>query len=694
MADPSRLDDVSLPPRSAWDRGGFLVLLAFFLPFRLRSASLAETLWVDEVYSLLLSHKPLGEMVDLTSFDDHPPLFYLLLHFWLRIGEHFPAVPALLWARGLSVLGWTALVAVAWFGGRRLLGRAGGALFAWSLAASAQVSFAAHDLRNYMLAMAALLACVILLLLADRRHSEGTLDARAAWRIWTAYAICASAALWLHLLSSFVVFLLGVIWLVLLAARRALRSSFAIGGLIAQSTAALSFVPWLFRLSDQFEKHADNVPYWMTPATFGNWISVFLYWYPFGRHGSNQWLLLFPVVLAASCLALAPILLAVVVRAMRRRNDPHRAIAIVAVTALLVPYLFTSTLWLLRVHGIAMIFDGARYPVLAVPSWVLGICACAVYTVRHLRMHDGWAWAFLFPWFVCCLIGGNISRAAEHRQRMAWQVPEDARLLDATQPIYVAPGSMAPYLRDLIPGQRLVPIESMESRPDDIMEVRVLVLPAWSNIQQTGHVLLRQMIERRLLSDDVQSILLPAGDRRGIININVLSGNLRIPDLRSMSRGRVLRHDPELERAVSAALPEFQRITDGYQNMEISDELDPFRWTRKHQIALRFDRPLQKGSYMLGMKVFRLPYPSEETDMTFSFEGEEEDYTYRAGTGTFIMEIPISLSREYRAPILLVRHPVWRVNESIPGSTDPRRLGFLFHHAWLEVQSTDVGAGH
>lgn len=44
-----------------------------------------QNLWRDEAYSYLLAEKPIGEIIKLTVSDFSPPLYFILLHFWMNV---------------------------------------------------------------------------------------------------------------------------------------------------------------------------------------------------------------------------------------------------------------------------------------------------------------------------------------------------------------------------------------------------------------------------------------------------------------------------------------------------------------------------------------------------------------------------------------------------------------------------------
>lgn len=81
---------------------------------------LAQSLWRDEAFSVLLArHNPL-EIIRLTAGDATPPLHYLLLHYWIGLfGDSEVAL------RGLTILLFIATAVVMYFLGRLLNRRAG-----------------------------------------------------------------------------------------------------------------------------------------------------------------------------------------------------------------------------------------------------------------------------------------------------------------------------------------------------------------------------------------------------------------------------------------------------------------------------------------------------------------------------------------------------------------------------------------
>lgn len=102
--------------------------------------------WLDEGISVGISSHPLGEIPGLLRQDGAPPLYYFLLHGWMRLfGSSEPATHI------LSLLPALAAVPVAFWGGRSLFGRRAGWMAAVLVAVNPFVAHYANETRMYTL---------------------------------------------------------------------------------------------------------------------------------------------------------------------------------------------------------------------------------------------------------------------------------------------------------------------------------------------------------------------------------------------------------------------------------------------------------------------------------------------------------------------------------------------------------------
>jgi len=141
-------------------------------------------LWIDEAFSIWLGWQPVGEMLGwVIRIDQHPPLYYLLLHFWMALGDDAATV------RAFSALCGTLTIPIIYLLGRRLADEKVGLLAALILAVSPFHVRLAQETRMYtVLALNVSLALYALArLLTDPRSTEVRLgqqlvDLRRIWQ--------------------------------------------------------------------------------------------------------------------------------------------------------------------------------------------------------------------------------------------------------------------------------------------------------------------------------------------------------------------------------------------------------------------------------------------------------------------------------------------------------------------------------
>jgi mannosyltransferase len=164
----------------------FLLLAIGALGGLLRACQIgSKGLWLDEAFSVWLGWQPLGEMLSwLVRIDQHPPLYYILLHFWMVLGDGAATV------RALSALLGTLTIPVIYLLGRRLADGKVGLLAALILAVSPFHVRFAQETRMYTLLMfnASLALYFLVRLLTDPRSDRARLGQQLVefWRAWRA----------------------------------------------------------------------------------------------------------------------------------------------------------------------------------------------------------------------------------------------------------------------------------------------------------------------------------------------------------------------------------------------------------------------------------------------------------------------------------------------------------------------------
>ncbi len=227
---------------------GVVLVLAFSVVLRFWTRS---DLWLDEALTVDIAGQPVSHIPGLLRRDGAPPLFYVLLHFWMGLFGHSDVA-----VRSLSGVIGVVTMPVAWLAGRRL----GGRTVAWSaLLLVATSPFAAYyDTEARMYALVALLTVLGYLALARalERPRPGNL---------VAVAVVASALLYSHYWALYLLAAVGL-WLLWQArrgpeARR--RNAWSAVGAIA--VGGLTFAPWVPIFV--FQARHTGTP-WAAPASF------------------------------------------------------------------------------------------------------------------------------------------------------------------------------------------------------------------------------------------------------------------------------------------------------------------------------------------------------------------------------------------------------------------------------------------
>lgn len=186
-------------------------------------------LWLDEVLSVNTARLPLTRIPDALRHDGAPPLYYLLLHLWMKLfgtGDH--AVRAL--SGVFSVL----TIPAMWAAAGRLRGRHGAVAGVVLVATSPFAVRYATETRMYSLV--ALLVVLAFLSIA-RVLTKATLANRAA------LAATCGALLLTHYWAIYLEAMVGMVLVIRAVRRRPDRRP--IQALVAMAVGGLAFLPWL-----------------------------------------------------------------------------------------------------------------------------------------------------------------------------------------------------------------------------------------------------------------------------------------------------------------------------------------------------------------------------------------------------------------------------------------------------------------
>ena len=146
----------------------WLVLIITLIGGCLRILLLGKNvMWLDETFSVWLANHSVADMLQwIVRIDQHPPLYYLLLHYWIALNGDTPY-----YARLLSVLFGAGTIPVIYLIGKRMSGVVMGLVAAVLLALSLFNIYFAQETRMYTLLTfnAAVAIYALVRLLTDAR---------------------------------------------------------------------------------------------------------------------------------------------------------------------------------------------------------------------------------------------------------------------------------------------------------------------------------------------------------------------------------------------------------------------------------------------------------------------------------------------------------------------------------------------
>jgi len=212
-----------------------VTVLGLALVLRLIALS-TRSIWYDDAFSFFLARRGTAAIVRGTAADTMPPLYYLMLHLWMRLGRNAPTLRLLNVLLNLTVVGVTFWLTRALFGLRSAT--AAGLLTAVS---PFQV-YHAQELRMYsLLCLALLLYLVFFSIIYLDRPRKGYLT-------WVGLVLSGAAAMYSHNLAVFT--LVSANGLLLLKGRWRL-----LGRLILAQAGILTLTgPWLVLVPGQVAK--------------------------------------------------------------------------------------------------------------------------------------------------------------------------------------------------------------------------------------------------------------------------------------------------------------------------------------------------------------------------------------------------------------------------------------------------------
>jgi mannosyltransferase len=247
------LRDTSWPPANwAIAATALLVLVGAVLRFWTRS-----DMWLDEALTVDISRLPLSQIHGALMRDGAPPLYYFLLHFWMKVfGESD------LGARSLSGVISVATLPCVWIAGNRLGGKAVACAVTVLVATSPFAIYYGTEARMYSLVAFLTTVGFLALESALRRPTKANLAATA---------LVTALLLYTHYWALYLVAVLGA-WLIFQCWRGPTRRrKTARVALVAVIGGCVLFIPWVPTFI--YQSQHTGTP-WAVPANFAAMVNA------------------------------------------------------------------------------------------------------------------------------------------------------------------------------------------------------------------------------------------------------------------------------------------------------------------------------------------------------------------------------------------------------------------------------------
>jgi uncharacterized membrane protein len=277
--------------------------------------------WYDEAFSSLIARLSLAQILDNAALSVHPPGYYLLLHFWLPLGQSETAI------RSLSALFSLGAIPLVYGLGRRLFGPPVAALAALGMALFPFQVYFAQEARMYgvLIFLAAALMWIFFHFVSSK----------SGWLSWLGYTLVATLSLYVHYFIAFL--LLGLhLWLVLDLRR---NRAVVLRLLLADGVVLLLFLPQIGQALTLSKMYLGGLAWQSSPSILSPVTTIY---YLLFAHRTPVWLV--PIGLF---LVLAVLLLTL--WESRSRKNPELRLERALWLCLLIPIAAVMIIsWLIR----------------------------------------------------------------------------------------------------------------------------------------------------------------------------------------------------------------------------------------------------------------------------------------------------------------------------------------------------------
>jgi uncharacterized membrane protein len=234
----------------------YLIVLILFVGLIVRLYDLnGESLWTDEGHTIFVSSLDLPQLIEENINDNHPPLYSILLHFWMKLFQ-----PTLFNLRLLSLIFGVLSIFLVYKVGEVLLNRTVGLISAGILSLSVFHIYYSQEVRSYSFVVALILLSFFLFIRLTKKPKPIDILFFIGVNVLMVYT---------HFLGWFIILSQSIFYIF----RFPINKKRLKDALIINFVTLVLYIPWLkvmiSRLSSIEEEFWVMLPSWLTlPQTF------------------------------------------------------------------------------------------------------------------------------------------------------------------------------------------------------------------------------------------------------------------------------------------------------------------------------------------------------------------------------------------------------------------------------------------
>jgi hypothetical protein len=268
--------------------GGGFFLAALFCIIRSVTLCFSIDIWYDELFSMVFAGRPVGEMIELTARDVHPPLYYMILHgaeslvrLFGGLGDGEGQMAPEVLAKILSTVPFFVLMVYGLTTIRKHFGFVAAGVFSFAIMAMPQMPEYTTEIRMYSYAMLFVTGAML--------HGFGLVrsflgEGKKKWDTpdGVAMMLYSSAAAYTHYYAALavgIVYGLTFLWMLILLISGMKKENkkpynYKAFGLliIIMNLTAVSYIPWIGAVASQVSAVKEN--YWIQPMGFHSILSA------------------------------------------------------------------------------------------------------------------------------------------------------------------------------------------------------------------------------------------------------------------------------------------------------------------------------------------------------------------------------------------------------------------------------------